>query len=59
MKVRMKETFADWTAYDDWLIKNYNDFAVYKLDENEDHTITAEYRDKNAKSVDNPQEEKK
>lgn len=55
----MKETFADWTAYDDWLIKNYNDFAVYKLDENEDHTITAEYRDKNAKSVDNSQEEKK
>jgi hypothetical protein len=54
----MKETFADWTAYDDWLIKNYNDFAVYKLDENEDHTITAEYRNKNGDAP-KPAEEKK
>ncbi len=45
----MKETFENWTADDDWLIKNYNDYAVYKLDENEDHTITAEYREKNPK----------
>lgn len=43
----MTQTFADWTAYDDWLIKNYNEFAVFELNENDDHTVTAQYREKN------------
>lgn len=42
----MTQNFENWTAYDDWLIKNYNDYEIYNLNENDDHTITAEYREK-------------
>lgn len=29
----MTENFESWTAYDDWLIKNYAQFSIYKLDD--------------------------
>ena len=41
----MTETFSDWTSYDAWLVKNYEQYAVYKLDE-KDGKVVAEYRDK-------------
>lgn len=47
----MTETFTDWTAYDAWLVKNYEQFSVYKLDET-DGTITAEYRSRNGSADD-------
>ena len=30
----MTMSFNSWTEYDDWLIANYQDFAVYKVNEN-------------------------
>lgn len=41
----MTETFSDWTSYDAWLVKNYEQYAVYKLDEI-DGKIVAEFRDR-------------
>ena len=41
----MTETFSDWTSYDAWLVKNYEQYSVYKLDE-KDGKVVAEYRDK-------------
>ncbi len=29
----MKETFDDWTSYDNWLIQNYSNYSIYKVDE--------------------------
>ncbi|WP_296827154.1 hypothetical protein [Treponema sp.] len=26
-------TFDNWTAYDEWLIANYQDYAIYKVNE--------------------------
>ena len=26
--------FANWTAYDEWLIENYDKYAIYKIDDN-------------------------
>ena len=34
--------FSTWTEYDDWLIQNYNDYAVVNLNE-ADGKIKAEY----------------
>lgn len=39
----MTLTFENWTAYDEWLIKNYSEFQVYKITENEDKSIVIEY----------------
>ena len=29
----MKETFENWTAYDNWLIQNYSSYNIYKVNE--------------------------
>lgn len=29
----MEQTFENWTDYDNWLVQNYDQFAVYKIDE--------------------------
>ena len=29
----MKMEFNSWTDYDDWLIQNYNDFAITSVNE--------------------------
>lgn len=29
----MTMTFENWTAYDQWLIANYEQYAVYKVNE--------------------------
>ena len=34
--------FANWTAYDEWLIENYDKYAIYKIDDN-NGKITIEY----------------
>lgn len=28
-------TFSSWTEYDDWLVQNYNDNAIYEVNEAE------------------------
>ena len=38
----MKETFPNWTAYDDWIVAHYKEFDVYQLDEI-DGQVVAEY----------------
>ncbi|MDY4902390.1 MAG: hypothetical protein SO116_05905 [Treponema sp.] len=38
----MKMTFDSWTDYDDWLIQNYSNFEIYRLNET-DGKIEAEY----------------
>ena len=45
----MTKEFGSWTEYDDWLIENYNEFAVYRIGEAADGKITAEFRDKAVK----------
>ena len=42
----MKETFDNWTSYDDWLIQNYDKYAIFNL-EDKDGKIFIEYCDKN------------
>lgn len=37
-----KMSFPNWTEYDDWLIKNYSENAIFKVDEIEGH-IEIEY----------------
>ena len=29
----MEQTFESWTDYDNWLVQNYDQFAVYKIEE--------------------------
>jgi hypothetical protein len=41
----MKMEFNSWTDYDDWLIQNYNDFAVTSVNE-VDGKIVVEYMNK-------------
>lgn len=41
----MTETFDSWTAYDDWLIQNYDKYAITSLNE-KDGKIVAEFMDK-------------
>ncbi|MCR5171908.1 MAG: hypothetical protein K6B73_03465 [Treponema sp.] len=41
----MKMEFNSWTDYDDWLIQNYNDFAVTSVNE-ADGKIVVEYMNK-------------
>lgn len=41
----MTRTFNGWTEYDNWLIQNYDKFAITSLNE-EQGKITAEYIDK-------------
>ena len=38
----MTETFDNWTCYDDWIVANYKEYDVYKLDE-VDGKVVAEY----------------
>lgn len=37
-----KMSFTNWTEYDDWLVKNYSENAIFKVDEIEGH-IEIEY----------------
>lgn len=37
-----KKSFPNWTEYDDWLVKNYSENAIFKVDEIEGH-IEIEY----------------
>ena len=37
-----KMSFPNWTEYDDWLVKNYSENAIFKVDEIEGH-IEIEY----------------
>lgn len=41
----MTRTFNGWTEYDNWLIQNYDKFAITSLNE-EQGKISAEYMDK-------------
>ncbi|MBQ6057935.1 MAG: hypothetical protein IJL34_09730 [Treponema sp.] len=41
----MKMEFNSWTDYDDWLIQNYNDFAITSVNEVEGK-IVVEYMNK-------------
>lgn len=41
-----KMTFANWTEYDDWLVKNYSENSIFKVDE-VDGKIEVEYCAKN------------
>lgn len=41
----MTQTFDNWTDYDNWLIQNYDKYAVTNLNE-ENGKVTAEYMDK-------------
>ena len=29
----MEQTFESWTEYDNWLVQNYDQFSIYKIDE--------------------------
>ena len=29
----MEQTFETWTDYDNWLVQNYDQFAIYKVEE--------------------------
>ncbi|MCR5605539.1 MAG: hypothetical protein K6F69_01810 [Treponema sp.] len=37
-----KEEFDNWTSYDDWLIQNYDKYAIFNL-ENKDGKVFIEY----------------
>lgn len=37
-----KMSFPNWTEYDDWLVKNYSENAIFKVNEIEGH-IEIEY----------------
>lgn len=41
-----KMSFANWTEYDDWLVKNYSENSIFKVNEI-DGKIEIEYCDKN------------
>lgn len=41
----MKQTFENWTSYDDWLIINYNNFNMLSVQE-VDGKIEIEYEEK-------------
>lgn len=45
LEVDMKQTFDSWTDYDNWLIQNYDKYAVVSLDE-ESGKVSAEYIEK-------------
>jgi len=59
MAEKMTQAFDNWTAYDDWLIKNYNDYDFLSLNEDENtHKVIVEYEPK-AGSDSKENEEKK
>ena len=31
----MTQTFDNWTDYDNWLVQNYDQFSIYKVDQSE------------------------
>lgn len=41
----MTEVFENWTAYDDWLIENYNSYDIYSVEES-DGKVHIEYCEK-------------
>lgn len=41
-----KMSFSNWTEYDDWLVKNYAENSIFKVDENSGK-IEIEYCPKN------------
>ena len=46
------QEFPDWTTYDNWLIKNNNNYSITSLNE-VDGKIVAVYFDKQADSAEN------
>ena len=46
------QEFPDWTTYDNWLIKNNNNYSITNLNE-VDGKIVAVYFDKQADSAEN------
>ena len=38
----MDQSFENWTDYDNWLVQNYDNFSIYKVQEI-DGKITIEY----------------
>ncbi len=41
----MTQTFSNWTEYDNWLVKNYEQYAITSVNE-ENSTVTAEFIEK-------------
>ncbi len=41
----MTAQFENWTAYDEWLVQNYDKYSIYKVDE-VDGKIVIEYKEK-------------
>jgi hypothetical protein len=39
----MTEKFENWTAYDEWLVKNYKEYEIIAVNEQEDKSIVAEF----------------
>jgi hypothetical protein len=38
----MNQNFDSWTDYDNWLIENYDQFSIYKVEE-KDGKVNIEY----------------
>ena len=53
------QTFNNWTEYDSWLVNNYNNYSIYKIDE-ENGKITATFcpKDELKDIIDSEQKEK-
>ncbi len=41
----MTQTFANWTEYDNWLVKNYEQYALTSVNE-ENGAVVAEFMEK-------------
>ncbi len=41
----MTQSFSSWTEYDNWLVKNYEQYAIVSVNE-EDGKVNAEYVEK-------------
>lgn len=41
----MTQTFSNWTEYDNWLVKNYEQYALTSVNE-ENGAVTAEFIEK-------------
>ncbi len=42
---KMTQTFSTWTEYDNWLVKNYEQYALTSVNE-ENGAVTAEFIEK-------------
>lgn len=54
----MTQTFSSWTEYDNWLIKNYDKYAITSVNENEGK-VTAGFIDKAEWEAQQKKEEEK